>query len=281
MKKEIIKDVDYRNEDRPKTRLGQFGDIFKHRFGELIKLSLLQAIFNMPLIVSLILFYALIRSSGDINSLMTIFIIQGASFLISLPCAFIGMTGTFYCMKKLAYAEGEFAASSFFIGLREEWKKGILIGLLAGISAAIAVIGFFFFYFYLSQFNTTITGLGIATTIIQFIVVLMVSYYALGQVVFYSNQMRFVYKNAFLLTLMRFPLNLLFFIIHPGIFIILSCIMEITMYVGIVIILFFSSFFHLMWVLNEVSAFDKYINKENNPDFYRRGLANMEPNEEA
>ena len=134
MRKEIVKETDFKNEERPDTRLKQFFDIFKHRFVELLKISLLQAVYNVPLIVSLILFYALIRNSENVNSTMTIFLIQGASFLISLPVAIIGMMGTFYCMKKLAYAEGEFASSSFFIGVREEWMKGLAIGLIAGIS---------------------------------------------------------------------------------------------------------------------------------------------------
>ena len=95
MRKEIVKETDFKNEERPDTRLKQLFDIFKHRFVELLKISLLQAVYNVPLVVSLILFYALIRNSENINSTMTIFLIQGASFLISLLVAFIGMMGTF------------------------------------------------------------------------------------------------------------------------------------------------------------------------------------------
>ena len=110
MRKERIKSTDYTNRDRPDTRLKQFFDIVRHNFLEVLKISLLQAIFHMPLIVSLILFYALVRSSGDPNALMTAVLVQGASFLVSLPVSYCGMSGTFYCMKKLAYAEGEFAS---------------------------------------------------------------------------------------------------------------------------------------------------------------------------
>ena len=115
MKKEKVKAEDYQNRDRPDTRLKQYGDIFKHRFVELLKVSLLQAVFNMPFIVSLIIFYIAVRNSTDLNQLMTVFLIQGASFVISVPCIFCGLTGVFYCLKKMAYAEGEYASSSFFI----------------------------------------------------------------------------------------------------------------------------------------------------------------------
>ena len=145
MRKERIRETDYEENERPETRLSQFFDIFKHRFVELIKLSLLQAVFNMPLIVSLILFHSLVKGASDISSLMTVFLIQGSSFIISIPIAFIGLTGSFYSIKKMAFAEGEYASSSFFIGLREEWKRGFLVGLILGFSIALTVIGFFFF----------------------------------------------------------------------------------------------------------------------------------------
>ena len=63
MRKERIRQTDFAEKDRPLTRAKQFGDIFKHRFLEFLKISLLQAIFNMPLVVSLVLYYSLIKSS--------------------------------------------------------------------------------------------------------------------------------------------------------------------------------------------------------------------------
>lgn len=270
MKKE--RTSDFENKDRPTTRFKQFGDIFKHRFLELVKLSLLQAIFYMPLFVSLILFYISIRNVTDVNYLMMYFLLQGASLFIAMPFAFIGMTGTYYCIRKMIYMEGEYASSSFFIGVVEEWKKGLVIGLLAGFSSALTVIGFFFFYFYLSQFNQVVTGFGIAILAIQLIVILMVCFYSIGQLVIYSNPLKYVLKNSFIFTLMRFPINLLIFIIHPGIIIALFSIMEITMYVGLGLLFFFATIFHLMWMLNIVASFDKYINQESYPEYYRKGL---------
>ena len=128
MREEKIKSKDYSTSERPETRTKQFFDIMRHRFVELLKLSLLQAVFNMPLIVSIVLFHILSKTATSINALMTIFIIQGLSFLISMPFAFTGLTGFFYCLKKIIHAEGEYASSSYFIGLRDEWKKGAVVG---------------------------------------------------------------------------------------------------------------------------------------------------------
>ena len=276
MKKERVKTEDYQNRDRPSTRLAQFGDIFKHRFVELLKLSLLQAVFNMPFIVSLIIFYIAVRNSGDLNQLMTVFLIQGASFVVTVPCIFTGLTGVYYCLKKIAYADGEYASSSFFIGLRDEWKNGLLMGLITGLSAFIALTGFFFFYFYLSQFDKIITGFGIAIVIIQLIIVLIVSYYSMSQIVCYSNQLRFMLKNSFIFMLIRFPINLGALILYPGILIALFSIMEVTMYVGIGLLLFFSAIGQLMWMLIGLSTFDKFVNKTQYPEIYRKGLKDIQ-----
>lgn len=276
MRKEKIRTEDYSQRERPKTRSKQFLDIFKHRFLELLKLSLLQTVFNLPLLITIFFFWIVLgQASGTSNpqgSMMMIFLIQGASFLVSLPISFVGLTGSFYALKKLVYAEGEFASSSFFYGLKEEWKKGLALGIIAGLSAGIAIIGIYFFLLAPYDIVTWVKGFGIAVVIIQLIVVLMISYYSVAQVVVYKNKLRFILKNSFLMVLMRFPINLGLLILYPGGFIALVCIMPYTMYAGLVLMIISAAFGHLVWLLNAISAFDKFINKEQFPDYYRKGL---------
>lgn len=270
--KQVENHVDFEQTNRPRTRFKQFFDIFKHRFVELLKISFLQTVFNMPLIATLVCFYIFVRGATSINSLMTIYIITGVLIMFSMMSAFTGLTGSFYCMKQLIYAEGEFASSSFFLGLRSEWKRGLLTGFIVGFSAMVTIIGSFFFYFYLSNFDTTISGFGIVILVIQSILVYMVGYYAIGQTLIYENKYRHILKNGFLMTLMRFHINLGIFVLHPGIFIALVNIMDITMYVAIVLLVFLVAIGNLMWMLNCIGAFDKFINKENYPDYYKKGL---------
>ena len=272
MKKEIIRSSDYEQRERPRTRVSQFFDIFKHRFLELLKLSLLQAVFSLPLLVTIFLFWLLLPNAHTNQAVMMVFLIQGASSLITLPIAFVGLTGSFYALKKLAYAEGEFASSSFFIGMKEEWKKGLLIGLVAGFSAGIAIIGAYFFIFSPYDIIPWVKGLGIAVSIIQLIVVYISCYYSIAQIVVYENKLWPIIKNSIIMNLMRFPINLGLFILYPGAFIALICIIPYTMYVGVGLMMLTSVFGHLVWMMNAMSAFDKYINKEQFPDYYRKGL---------
>ena len=266
------KTTDFSLDNRPKTRLKQFFDILIHRFVELMKISFLQTVFNMPLIATLVSFYIFVRQANSIDSLMTIFIITGILIFISMISSFTGLTGSFYCLKKMIHAEGEYASSSFFLGLRSEWKRGMITGIIAGLSSALTVIGSFFFYYYLSQADTTVSSFGIAILIIQSIVVFMVGYYTIAQTIIYDSKYGYLLKNGFLFTLMRFHINILFFILHPGILVVLINIMDITMYISLPLLVFFVSIGHLIWMLNAISAFDKYINKDNYPDYYKKGL---------
>lgn len=280
MKKEYIRPTDYEQRERPKTRAKQFFDIFRHRFLELLKLSLLQAVFSLPLLATIFLFWMLLANSHTEQAVMMVFLIQGASSLITLPIAFVGLTGSFYALKKLAYAEGEFASSSFFLGMKEEWVKGLLLGLIAGLSVGIAIIGAYFFILSPYELIPWVKGFGIAIIVIQLIVVLITCYYSIAQVVVYTNKLRLMIRNSLLMNLMRFPINLGLLILYPGAFIALICIIPYTMYVGIGLMIFTSVFGHLVWMMNAMSAFDKYINKENFPDYYRKGLYKEETEEE-
>ena len=226
----------------------------------------------MPLIASLITFYLFAKNATSLSSLMTVFLVTAGCLFISMMSSFVGMTGTFYCFKKMSYAEGEYASSDFFTGMISEWKKGMVIGMIAGLSVSVTIIGSFFFSYYLSAYNTIIAGFGIAILAIQTIVVLMMGYYSIAQIVIYENTMRAIIKNSFIFSLMRFQYNLPLFLLHPGIIVALVAIMEITMFVAVGLIIIFVAFGHLIWLLNCLAAFDKYINKENYPDYYKKGL---------
>ena len=273
MKKEIIRPSDYKQSERPKSRLTQFFDIFKNRFVELVKISLLQTVFNLPLLASIFFFWMMIgQEELTTQRVMGIFFIAAGALVISMMSSFVGLTGSFHALKKIAYAEGEFASSSFFIGLKEEWKRGLLIGFIAGLSAGIALLGIFYFLVFPSDIYDWVKGFGIAIVIIQLIVVLITSYYSLAQVVVYTNTLRNIFKNSIIMGLIRFPINLGALILYPGGFIALVCIMPITMYVGVGLMILTAAFGHLVWMMVTLAAFDKYINQEKFPDYYRKGL---------
>ena len=272
MRKDKVKQTDFTLKDLPKTRKGQFKDLFIHRFITLLKLSLLQTVFLLPSLVIVIMFYIFIRGAKDYNAFFSVSLFSGLGLLITIPIAYVGYSGLFHSLKQMCFMEGGFEASSFFLGIKEEWKKGVIIGIIHAISIVGAIIGIIFLIGYVSEDIAWVKGLGIAILVIQFIVVTIILRYAISEICVYKNPLLYVLKNSFLFTLMRFPINLLFIIISPGIIVALISIMEITSYIGIGLVIFLNAFTSLMWMLNSIYTYDKYINKENYPDFYKKGL---------
>ena len=151
-------------------------------------------------------------------------------------------------------------------------ERGLLTGVIVGFSVALTVIGSFFFHFYLANFDTFVSSFGIVILIVQSIIILMIAYHAIAQTLIYENKYRHILKNGLLMSLMRFHINIAIFIIHPGIFVLLVNIMDITMYVAVVLLVASVAVGNLMWMLSSIGAFDKYINKENYPEYYKKGL---------
>lgn len=276
MRKEVIRQTDFTSRELPKTRAKQFWDVVKHQKLNMVKVAMLQTVFNAPLMVWAVLYYLFLAAGPS-----SIFQISVYAGLIMIPCviiANIGLVGSFACMKKIAYADGGFASSSFFMGMKDEWKKGLVLGFLEGIAGALLVIGSVFMLT-VTGTNAFVRGLGLAAVIILFLTMTMMNYYSLAQSACYSNGVGRVIKNSFLMSLMRYPKHLLLLLLHPGLITGLVigsfCIPVAGEYVGIgflVIFSFINSFGILAWMLFILTSFDKFINKENYPEYVGKGL---------
>ena len=277
MRKEVIRETDFSVTELPRTRWAQFKDLLKHQFLNLVKISCLQTVFNMPLLVWAILFVILLTTVNPEGTYVVILVGSG----ILIPCVAIsniGLSGMFYCLKRMAYSDGLFAASSYFVGMKEEWKKGLVLGLLQGLAAGVALAGTTFLYFY-TAVNPWVIGLGITLLVILYFVMTMVNYYSLAQTAVYSNKTGVIIKNSFLMSLMRFPKHLLLFLLHPGLAItgyvgmcFIPSVGVILSYVWLALFVILNSIGLLAWMLFILTSFDKFINKENYPDYVGKGL---------
>jgi len=276
MRKEVIRKTDFTTHELPHTRKQQFWDVLKHQKLNMIKISLLQTVFNAPTMVWAYLFY-LILAAGP-SSVFKVSVYISLALIPCLIIANIGLVGSFACLKKIAYADGMFASSTFFIGLKEDWKKGIVFGLLQGISTALFIVGLVFVLI-AKDVNVYLRGFALTMVIILFLVTTMMTYLSLAQTAVYGNKIRATIKNSFLLSLMRFPKHLLLILLHPGLIIGLVygafCIPTAGEFVGIGVLLlfsFFNSFSLFIWMLFILTSFDKFINKEYYPDYVNKGL---------
>ncbi|OPZ37522.1 MAG: hypothetical protein BWY98_00111 [Tenericutes bacterium ADurb.BinA155] len=131
MKKE--KPVIDPSEDRalPANRWVLLKDTLHYRFWDLVAVSLLTALFYIPIIAWLL--FAALTNLGDASNFNNILM----TYLIAIPLiafAGLGMGGLFYFSKKLAWGSGASLPSDFFEGIKKNWAMFLgtyfVIGLL-------------------------------------------------------------------------------------------------------------------------------------------------------
>lgn len=276
MRKEVIRQTDFTSRELPKTRMQQFFDVIKHQKLNMVKVAMLQTVFNAPLMVWAVLYYLLLAAGPSSPFQITVF--AAIALAVCITISDVGLVGSFSCMKKIAYADGGFASSSFFMGLKEEWKKGIVFGFLHGLVIGVSLVGLVFFIS-VPGAEVIVRGFGLAMLLILSVTGTMMNYYSLAQSSCYSNTMGKIIKNSLLMSLMRFPKHFLLFLLHPGVIVgaVIGsfCIPYAGEYVGIGVLVLFSflnSFGILAWMLFTLTSFDKFINKENYPDYVNKGL---------
>ena len=128
----------------PHNRKEVFFDLLRHRKMTLFALSCFTFMFFIPLTVDL-LFFNFLESVAIANEQTDyLFSLVFYSMLIMVPCmiiGFLGFAGAFYTAKKLVWQEGTMFASDFFQGIKENWGRAILNGLIFGIILFGFIIG--------------------------------------------------------------------------------------------------------------------------------------------
>ncbi len=209
---------DFTAKNLPTTRWGLFWDVFKNRFFELFKVSLLGDLFAIPLI--LVLFFAFLSErayniyipyDGNIGigyPLEPNAAIMGQvltyysairKFAMLIPCIMIfaiGLSGVFYVMRRLVWGEDVSVVRHFFKGVKENWLASLITGSVFALSL------FMMMYNFLNNelndnvgfFNILLTVIGV----LQFVVVCCWALFMLSQEVTFKLKMRELVMNSFL-----------------------------------------------------------------------------------
>ena len=275
MAKEKIPTEDFDPSSLPRNRKKQFFDSFKNEWRLFFSVSFLLAIFILPLFCDYLVFSLLIggasNSSAD-NSQIFSLVFYGA--LIAIPCImifYLGLAGAFNVAMKLGYSEMQITTPSFFYGIKESWKKALFQGLIVGISAFLAIIGCLYLLFFYT-IHPVWVGILMGVDILQFIIFTMASIFTLAQSFTYTNKASAEYKNALLMSFAHFPMNFVFFLISPGLFIALSIISNVTALIAFGVAILFSFPFIYLWELRALVIFDKMINQYHYPEYLKKGL---------
>ena len=262
----------------PHNRKELFFDLLRNRKMTLFVLSCYVFMFFIPLAVDLFFFNYLESIAIASDKLEYLFSLVFYSMLIAIPCimiGFLGFAGAYHVAKKMVWQEGISTAVDFFQGIKENWKRAMLNGLLFSIFLFALVVGSSYLLIFMRS-SPILCGVGIGALILLFIVFGIVISLNLCQDVYYTNGVFATLKNSFcFLGLCNWKV-LLTYIFTTGATFTLCCFNMITMAIGLFLFAILNSVVIILYTLISHSAFDKYINQEHYPDYVNKGLYKKE-----
>jgi len=270
--------TDFTAKELPHTRRQIFLDLIKNQKRQMVSLSMLLFVFLLPLVVDIILFNMFIIGvpSGQEGYASTVFSLIFYMMIIAIPCsmiAFIGLSGLAHVSKHIAWQNPVLYGPEFFVGIKKNWKQALVFGFIWGISLFLLVVGtLFMIRTQAGSDQPWIQSIGIGLCIVQFIVLSIICVYSLTYGCYYSNTIWQVFRNSFVFFVAKFFKNLLLFVLTTGLVVGLMYVDFIAQIVIIIVIAFLSSYMMIAWTLLSHEAFDQYINKNNYPEYYKKGL---------
>ncbi|MBQ7642404.1 MAG: hypothetical protein IJS67_00735 [Clostridia bacterium] len=260
-------------------------DVFKTNMGKLFGLNWLTLVFFIPLIALFFLRYvfqsyeiAIIPFSQNLSGgyplYPSVVVIESGLtltlnfevvkyLLIAVIIGSVGVSGGFYVMRNMVWAEGVMIGSDFWKGIKQNFFIVFFSLLLYSVFMSLSVISINFASYAIDVGNSP-KWLMIAAQVISYILMVLFTVMVMYMVtlgVTYKLKFFSLVRNAFILTIALFPLNL-FFALFAALFIILIVSgFSLLTVVGVVLCLTWGvSLFMLIWTDYSQWVFDKYVN---------------------
>ena len=264
---------DFSAKDLPKTRMEQFFDVIKLRFGGLIFSNLFVALFALPLIIwamyNWFLFTEMDREQavGVVSDpQMWLFFLGGCIPLYTL----IGpaQAGMYYCLRNWIWNRRATVGDHFWKEFKRSWKQSAFFNFF---NAALFYAGVWWvFLCYLNMERYPILKYAAILLIFLLALYYMSSIYQFPQLVTYNLKIGQIFKNSFIYLLAQFPRTLLanvaYLLLIVACFMLGSVLMAVAMSIGI-------SFVCLANMILSDYLFDRYVNA---PEDKRKGMAPLD-----
>lgn len=256
-----------------KTRKEQLKDILKNDFSLLVDISLLDLLFSLPLYLLFFLQFKFLLALEELtfNKAFPIVFYLGLVAIILFALKGLAKGASYALLQKRIFNEGFIIIPTFFKQIKYNFTSYFFSYLILGFSYFLTS-SLILYFIYLNA-NSFVKGLGIGVLLLGFLICYISTQYFLNLTNVYELSFFQGMKNAYSFTLISFLASILFFI-----FIVLLPFYLFTLsyvVIGIAIgiyILFYNGFSMLVFSLYSVFKFDTYINKENFPSYYKRGL---------
>lgn len=271
----------------PSNRFKQFFDIFKIEWSSLLRIGFIFLLFLIPLVAVTLIkgivtpnILNAVKSNGggqdEINYVSSI--INVVYYGVCSICFLIfslALAGVSKIVQNICYGEGVLFRNDFLVSLKENWKRFMLFALIGS------------FCFFLIKFNESFfasySGFGFKmiiylTSFIFYIFVLPIVFFSMSNQVSYKMKISECLSNGYKFTSVKILFSLIFSLVIYA----FTFITKINHPVILTAVLIFAIIviFPLYFLAHRLFALyinDEYINKENYPEIYRKGLKPLLP----
>ena len=143
--------ADFTPDQLPANRVALFFEMLRLRFGGLVGLNLFSFVIALPAIIWSYMTYQVIVMDLEADAALATSMMTGRMtvyLLFMIPCLMIISTlntGVMYLMRNWARDEHTFTFSDYKDALKENWKGGLLVGLINGVSLLVTYIAYTYY----------------------------------------------------------------------------------------------------------------------------------------
>ncbi len=267
---------DYTENDFPLSRKDVFLEAYRERFSLLLRLGLLALVFAIPhLLLSFWRDYAVAATYAKATEQTAetyakiateTSVVYGLGYLITLPLAAFLFAGILQVLRQLLWNVPVF--------LGDDWKQGVKEN---GWRLALSAFAFALLYYELNF----IAGTYLEYAIRALVLLLFAPWalWLLSEHYYYELKFGESLKNAVLFYVRTVPFTLLF--VFLAIIPFWACDRFLS-YLGVkqlvegVLLLFYLVPWAMAWLLYACHVFDRYINRDYYPEYYRKGMRKIE-----
>ena len=262
---------DFSSKDLPKTRLDQFLDVVKLRFGGIVTVNLLFVLFAIPLILWLMYFWFMFTYVPNPETGETYAVDPGIWMMILLGNVIFytimgpAQAGMYYCLRNWIWNERATAGEHFWKEFKRSWKRSMALNFF---NSALLYAGYWWLLL-CSNYMDKYPMLKFAsiTIIVVLIIYYMSTIYQYPQLVTYDLKVKQIIKNSFIYMIVQFPRTLLAVVCYGALLVVTVLLGQILLAVALGLGIAFVCLANM--ILSDF-LFDKYVNA---PEKRRKGMA--------
>jgi uncharacterized membrane protein YesL len=252
--------ADFTPENLPDSRSKLFFEMLRIHFSGLCAVNLFYLIFCIPALLWTLTFLpVLMAAEQDIQSVwgnLTIYLIG------MVPCLTIagaGAPGLMYICRNWARDQHAFLVSDFKDAVKGNWKQGLLVGLINGLSLLISYVG----VMYYSQMAQT----GLLWVVPEALVVMMLAlWWMINMLIYpmmvtYDMNLKTLIRNSALVAAARLPWSILFLLGAFGVPVLVAMFVPYGyLAIGLIYLVVGFSLTGLIYASYANSCFDRFLN---------------------